>query len=41
MFALLYPGQGAQTPGFLHRLPAHSVVASAIEEASDVLAKIG
>jgi len=38
MFALLYPGQGAQTPGFLHRLPAHAVVASAIEEASDVLA---
>jgi malonate decarboxylase epsilon subunit len=38
MLALLYPGQGAQTPGFLHRLPAHAVVTSTIEEASDVLA---
>jgi malonate decarboxylase epsilon subunit len=38
MLALLYPGQGAQTPGFLHRLPPHAVVASTIEEASDTLA---
>jgi malonate decarboxylase epsilon subunit len=38
MLALLYPGQGAQAPGFLHRLPPHAVVASTIEEASDVLA---
>lgn len=37
MFALLYPGQGAQSPGFLHRLPAHPSVASTIDEASDVL----
>lgn len=37
MLALLYPGQGAQTPGFLHRLPAHRIVAATIEEASDVL----
>jgi malonate decarboxylase epsilon subunit len=37
MLALLYPGQGAQTPGFLHRLPPHAVVTSTIEEASDAL----
>lgn len=37
MLALLYPGQGAQTPGFLHRLPPHAVVATTIEEASDIL----
>lgn len=37
MLALLYPGQGAQTPGFLHRLPPHAVVASTLEEASDIL----
>jgi malonate decarboxylase epsilon subunit len=37
MLALLYPGQGAQTPGFLHRLPPHAVVTETIEEASDVL----
>lgn len=37
MLALLYPGQGAQSAGFLHRLPAHPVVAATIEEASDVL----
>lgn len=37
MLALLYPGQGAQTPGFLHRLPPHAIVASTIEEASDIL----
>jgi len=37
MLALLYPGQGAQTPGFLHRLPSHAVVAATMEEASDTL----
>ena len=37
MLALLYPGQGAQSSGFLHRLPPHPVVASTIEEASDAL----
>lgn len=37
MLALLYPGQGAQSAGFLHRLPPHPVVASTIEEASDAL----
>jgi malonate decarboxylase epsilon subunit len=37
MLCLVYPGQGAQSPGFLHRLPEHSVVASTIEEASDTL----
>ena len=37
MLALLYPGQGAQSAGFLHRLPQHRVVASTIEEASDAL----
>lgn len=35
--ALLYPGQGAQSAGFLHRLAPHRVVASTLEEASDVL----
>ncbi|WP_206958284.1 malonate decarboxylase subunit epsilon [Trinickia acidisoli] len=38
MLALLYPGQGAQSAGFLHRLPPHPIVASTIAEASDVLA---
>ena len=37
MLALLYPGQGAQSAGFLHRLPAHPTVATTIEEASDLL----
>lgn len=37
MLALLYPGQGAQSAGFLHRLPTHATVAATIEEASDVL----
>lgn len=37
MLALLYPGQGAQSAGFLHRLPPHPVVLSTIEEASDLL----
>lgn len=37
MLALLFPGQGAQSAGFLHRLPAHAVVDATIEEASDTL----
>lgn len=37
MLALLYPGQGAQSAGFLHRLPPHRTVAETIEEASDTL----
>jgi len=37
MLALLYPGQGSQSPGFLHRLPDHPAIASTIEEASDAL----
>ena len=37
MLALLYPGQGAQSPGLLHRLPDHPTIASTIEEASDAL----
>lgn len=37
MLALLYPGQGSQSPGFLHRLPDHPTIASTIEEASDAL----
>ncbi|RDU98623.1 malonate decarboxylase subunit epsilon [Trinickia dinghuensis] len=37
MLALLYPGQGAQSAGFLHRLPNHPVVASTIDEASAAL----
>ncbi|HTH77118.1 MAG TPA: malonate decarboxylase subunit epsilon [Trinickia sp.] len=37
MLALLYPGQGAQSADFLHRLPAHRTVAETIEEASDAL----
>ena len=37
MLALLYPGQGAQSAGFLHRLPDHPAVASTIDEASDAL----
>ncbi len=35
--AFLFPGQGAQTPGFLHRLPAHSAIATTLDEASVVL----
>lgn len=37
MLACLFPGQGAQSPGFLHRLPAHRVVRETIERASDAL----
>jgi malonate decarboxylase epsilon subunit len=35
--AFLFPGQGAQTEGLLHRLPQHVEVARTIAEASDVL----
>lgn len=35
--AFLFPGQGAQTPGFLSRLPAHPAVASTLAEASRYL----
>ena len=37
MLALLFPGQGAQTDGFLHRLPAHRAVHDTLDEASQVL----
>jgi malonate decarboxylase epsilon subunit len=37
MLALLFPGQGAQTDGFLHRLPAHHAVRDTLAEASQVL----
>ena len=35
--AFLFPGQGAQTPGFLHRLPDNEPAAATLEEASHVL----
>ena len=35
--ALLFPGQGAQTPGFLRRLPQHPAVHTTLEEARQVL----
>lgn len=37
MLALLFPGQGAQTVGFLHSLPQHPAVRQTLEEASGVL----
>lgn len=37
MLALLFPGQGAQTDGFLHRLPQHPAVRDTLAEASHVL----
>jgi malonate decarboxylase epsilon subunit len=37
MLALLFPGQGAQTEGFLHRLPPHRTVQDTFAEASDTL----
>ena len=37
MLALLFPGQGAQTEGFLHSLPTHSAVRATLDEASQVL----
>jgi malonate decarboxylase epsilon subunit len=35
--ALIYPGQGAQSAGFLHRLPAHDTVRTTLDEASTTL----
>lgn len=35
--AYLFPGQGAQSPGFLHRLPEHPAVTHTLDEASGVL----
>ncbi|WP_321813659.1 MULTISPECIES: malonate decarboxylase subunit epsilon [unclassified Paraburkholderia] len=35
--ACIFPGQGAQSPGFLHRLPEHEVVRATLDEASMVL----
>ena len=35
--AFLFPGQGAQSPDFLHRLPAHESVERTLDEASRVL----
>ena len=35
--AHLFPGQGAQTPGFLHRLPDHPAVADTLREAAATL----
>ena len=35
--AYLFPGQGAQTPGFLHRLPQHPAVSATLDEAAAVL----
>ena len=35
--AYLFPGQGAQTPGFLHRLPEHPAVRHTLDEAAEAL----
>ena len=35
--AYLFPGQGAQSPGFLHRLPEHPLVQDTLAEAGAVL----
>ncbi|MGL4965238.1 MAG: malonate decarboxylase subunit epsilon [Inquilinus sp.] len=37
--AFLFPGQGAQSPGFLHRLPDHPAVAATLAEATAVLGR--
>jgi malonate decarboxylase epsilon subunit len=37
MLVYLFPGQGAQTGGFLHRLPGHPAAKATLDEASDVL----
>lgn len=37
--AFLFPGQGAQSPGFLHRLPDHPSVAATLQEATTVLGR--
>jgi malonate decarboxylase epsilon subunit len=36
-FAILFPGQGSQTPGFLHQLPDHPAVRQTVEEVSTAL----
>jgi len=36
-FAWIFPGQGAQTPGFLHTLPEHTAVQETLREASEYL----
>jgi malonate decarboxylase epsilon subunit len=35
--AYLFPGQGGQTPGFLHRLPPHPAVKHTLDEAAEAL----
>jgi malonate decarboxylase epsilon subunit len=35
--ALLFPGQGAQTPGFLRRLPEHPAVGATLDDARQIL----
>jgi malonate decarboxylase epsilon subunit len=35
--AYLFPGQGAQIPGFLHRLPDHPAVSATVDEAAAAL----
>jgi malonate decarboxylase epsilon subunit len=37
MLALLFPGQGAQSEAFLHRLPQHRAVQDTLAEAADTL----
>lgn len=37
MLACQFPGQGAQSTGYLHRLPQHPVVSETLDEASQVL----
>jgi len=37
MFAYLFPGQGAQSEGFLHRLGTHDAIQRTLDEASHVL----
>lgn len=37
MLAYLFPGQGAQSEGFLHRLGTHDAVGKTLAEASDIL----
>lgn len=35
--ALLFPGQGSQTPGYLHRLPDHPAIHATLGEAAAIL----
>jgi len=37
--AFLFPGQGSQSEGFLHRLPEHAAVAQTLEEAHGLLGR--